>query len=107
MTDADGPRNGTQFGDYIFRVGTAIALGLSAISGGYTVSTTDDRYRAADAQKDLILRDIKITHLSGQLEELRKQVNRIDTNGPAVGNQGYERRLQRLEQKVDELEHGT
>lgn len=51
-------------------------------SGVLTVTQTEDRYYAADAARDLKVRDIEIRHLHDQYRELRTWVQRIDDTHP-------------------------
>lgn len=96
----NGPSYEGQSSQFLFRVVSSIALGLGVISGGYTVSTTDDRIRRAEVEAALRVRDAHLQHLETQYRELKEQVDRIDRSGPAVGNAGFERRISRLEERV-------
>ena len=96
-----GPSNESQSNQLLFRVVSTVALSLGVISGGYTVSTTDDRIRRAEVESALRIRDAHLEHLETQYQELREQVERIDRMGPAVGNAGFERRISRLEEKFE------
>ncbi len=101
MTEKDGGSdNSAEPGDRLFRMVAGLALALGVGSGGYTISTTDDRVRKAEVDSALRLRDVQIEHLREQYGDLKKQVERIDINGPAVGNRDFERRIKRLEDKV-------
>ena len=102
MADDGNLRSGDgKQSDLLFRLVASGALGLSIVSGGITVSSTDQRIRAPEVDAALAIRDAHIHHLTEQYKELKEQVDRIDQNGPAVGNAGFERRISRLEQKID------
>ena len=59
--DDDGPSNPFQISDGLFRMVAIVGLLLGSGSSVLTISSTDDRYRAADAQRDLQIRDERIT----------------------------------------------
>ena len=101
MGETDGPDYRSELSDRIFRVVAASALALGVGSGGYTLSTTDDRVRKAEVLAELAIRDKELSHLHEQYQDLKKQVERIDRYGPAVGNADLERRISRLESKVE------
>lgn len=105
MTEnSSGSGNEAEFSDRVFRMVSALALALGAISGGYTVSTSDDRYRAADAQKDFALRDQKISQLDREIEWLKSSIERIDRSGTSVGNAAYGAMLRDHEDRIDRIE---
>ena len=104
MVDSNGPSNKNEFSDVLFRILAAGALGLSAISGGYTVSTTDDRYRAADAERDLAVRDVQIQALRERVQRAEIDIDRIDRSGPATPNAAVLRLSQEIDKRLDKLE---
>lgn len=69
------------------------AVVISLLTGGtgsiYSLQTrsqfqaqVDDRYRSADAQRDLAIRDEKILSLRREFERLQHQVQKIDDTHP-------------------------
>ena len=94
----------TELSDRLFRMVSATALLLGALSGGYTLSTSDDRYRAADASKDLALRDAKISALQKEIEWLKYSVERINREGPDNANASSRSSMDDHERRIDELE---
>ena len=89
--------------DRLFRLVASAALALGVGSGGYTLSTTDDRIRRAEVESALRLRDVQIQYLDKRVDELNAAIKRIDTNGPAVGNPDFQRRISKLEADVEAL----
>lgn len=102
----NGPRYSPQLADVMFRVVASVALALGAISGGYTVSSSDDRYRAQDAQRELALRDVQIKNIERDVSRLFIQVQRMDTQGTSIGNQLLISNVKELEKRIDTIEHG-
>jgi hypothetical protein len=98
-------------GDRFLRLGTPVAVLLALLSGGYTVSTTDDRIRGSEVQASLEIRDERIKALSARVDALtieadrnRDDIKRIDTSGTAVANRGMIETLRRIDHRLDELE---
>lgn len=104
--ERDGPGNGGELGDRVFRMVASAALMLGVGSGAWTISNSDDRYRAADAARDLQIRDTRIEHLQGEVQWLKAAVERIDKTGPTVGNQRLANQLENHEDRLDALERG-
>lgn len=102
--EKDGPSNRAEFSDLLFRVVASSALVLGVGSGGYTLSTADDRYRAAEARKDLQIRDVRINALEKRVDLLDQIVDRIDRTGPAVGNRDFAITLKELDRRIDQIE---
>ena len=102
----DGGIGGGRPSNVLFWVATYAALGLSTVSGGYTVSTHTERVSQDTFVAELNSRDIAIRYLEQQYQELKSQVDRIDSNGPAVGNKDFDRRIHRLEAGYDKLRDG-
>ena len=101
--DGIGPSGGGKPSNFLFWVATYAALGLSTVSGGYTVSTHTERVSQDTFVAELKTRDLSIRYLDQQYKELKGQVDRIDGNGPAVGNRDFARRIERLEESIDKL----
>ena len=80
------------------------ALLSGAGSGVLTVTQTADRYHAEDAARDFALVHERIHGVRERLERLEKDVQRIDVNGPAVGNEFLRRTVEGMERRIDELE---
>lgn len=99
----NGPDQSTEPGDRLFRLVAASALALGVGSGGYTLSTTDDRIRRAEVESALRLRDVQIQFLDKRVDELNAAIKRIDSAGPAVGNPDFQRRIAKLEADVEAL----
>ncbi len=97
--DDDRSDNTGPLSDRLFRMVATGALSLSVVSGGYTISSTDDRIRASEVHTLLKIRDTELRHLHEQYRELKGQVDRIDRQGPAVGNSDLTRRIQSLEDR--------
>lgn len=98
-------------GDRFLRMGTPVAVLLALLSGGYTVSTTDDRIRGSEVVYQLEIRDERIKSLSGRVDALAAEarrnsddIKRIDQNGPAVGNERLREAFAEVERRVDQLE---
>ena len=104
MADDDKPTNGSKFNDVLFRILATAGLSLGAISGGITISSTDDRIRRAEVLVELRNRDLQIENLKEDIKEIKASVNRIDTHGPAIGNKSLRDRLEKHDERLDSLE---
>ncbi len=100
----DGPDKPSQYADLVFRVLAVSGLSLGALSGGYTISTTDDRIRRAEVEVQLQLRDNELRYVREELRDLKQTVKRIDTSGPAVGNKTFAEQIHEHEKRIDALE---
>ena len=103
MAGSDGPDNAGKSSDLLIRILIGLLVLVSGGNGIYTISSTDDRIRRAEVESALESRDKDIQHLREQYRELKEQVDRIDQNGPAVGNRGFERRISKLEDLTEEM----
>ena len=103
----DGPGEQSQSGDLLFRLVAAAALTLGTLSGGYTISTSDDRYRAADASKDFQVRDVQLQQLEKRIHRNENDIDRIDRQGPSNPNESVKNAYDSLEKRVDILENST
>jgi len=54
------------------------ALGLSTGISGFTLTSTDDRYRGADAERDFRIRDIQIAEIHENEDELKLRVRDLE-----------------------------
>lgn len=99
----NGPDLPAEPSDRLFRLVASAALCLGVTSGGYTLSTTDDRIRRAEVESALRLRDVQIQYLDKRVDELNAVIRRIDTSGPAVGNPDFQRRIAKLEADIEAL----
>jgi len=91
------------YGDLLFRLVSVAALALGTLSGVTTLSSTDDRYRAADASRDFQLRDAHLQYVEKRVEDLEKDVERIDTLGPQTPNEELLERVRRQEEAVQNI----
>lgn len=99
----NGPDQSAEPSDRLFRLVASAALCLGVGSGGYTLSTTDDRVRRVEVESALRLRDVQIQYLDKRVDELNSAIKRIDTSGPSAGNPDLYRRISSLEKAVEAL----
>ena len=101
---SDGPSDSSELSDRIFRVVASLALLLGVGSGGYTLSSTDDRIRKAEVELQLTVRDERIKSLDSRVRILQSEVQRIDRYGPTTGNAEFKRNIEDFEKRLDALE---
>ena len=106
MTDRErnGPSDTNELSDRLFRMVATAALLLGGGSSVLTLSSTDDRYRAADAERDLALRDEKIRRLDRDVDWIKTLIERIQREGPSVGNEEVRAKVADHERRLDALE---
>ena len=99
MGDADGPGDRSFYSQVLFRLLASAALGLSAVSGGYNISS------AREMDLALQIRDSQMVTLSRDIERLRLAIDRIDQQGPSRGNKTLIDQIDRLHTEVRALEN--
>ena len=92
------------YGDLLFRLVSVAALALGTLSGVTTLSSADDRYRAADASKDFQIRDSEIKYIWSEITDLKTDVDRIDRGGAARPTEALEQKVSSLDSRLDHVE---
>lgn len=101
----DGPTEPRKSTDLTTRVLVVIVGAIASGSGLVTVTSTDDRIRRTEVEQTIQVIDVKIESIQKDMAALRRDVDRIDESGPAVGNRDFARRITNLEQELKDLVH--
>lgn len=84
-----------------------IVLGLGGVNGAATITGTADRYTASNAASDLWARDQRMDYIQREIDQLTKQVNRIDDTHPPAELVKHvaeaHKRLREVERQVDRM----
>ena len=83
-------------------ISAALLSGLG--SGVLTITQTEDRYYAEDANRDFELRDERILNIRREADQLRHWVQRIDDTHPPPS---LIKRLDDHEERIRELERSS
>jgi stress response protein YsnF len=78
---------------------------MGSLSGLYTVGSADDRYRAADAERDLRLRDERLDVVKGRVAAVEHLAERIDNQGSRTATPTVAAELEAIRLRLSALEH--